>query len=287
VTGALVVAPDKALSHALEQLKRLKDTFGSNPVFILSPWPRYVRTPCCDAAGHVSNFSDQDFLQTILRDLTKLWYHLRKTFHPTMVIVSMELICGNSYSLEKAEQVISGGWALDPVHPTKHVYAKTALNLMEKVANKRDSPSSPQTTNRKSSWSASNWSEHDGGGGGGRGGHSGRAPSRSGKPNKMTERSRKWPEVRRNDLPRSHSESGYGGGYGGGSRGDGGYRHDNRHGNNRSGGGNDGSRFYGGSGNRSGPDSCNDCYYRGGDGRGGGGWGWKAGGPSTPIRGRN
>jgi hypothetical protein len=57
----------------------------------------------------------------------------------------MELICGNSYSLEKAEQVISGGWALDPVHPTKHIYAKTALNLMEKVANKRDSLSSPLT----------------------------------------------------------------------------------------------------------------------------------------------
>jgi hypothetical protein len=52
----------------------------------------------------------------------------------------MELICGNSYSLEKAEQVINGGWALDPVHPTKHIYAKTALNLMEKVANKRDCP---------------------------------------------------------------------------------------------------------------------------------------------------
>jgi hypothetical protein len=50
----------------------------------------------------------------------------------------MELICGNSYSLEKAEQVINGGWALDPVHLTKHIYAKTALNLMEKVANKRD-----------------------------------------------------------------------------------------------------------------------------------------------------
>jgi hypothetical protein len=125
VKGALVVAPDKALSHALDQLKRLKDASGSNPVFILSPWPRFVRTSCCSTAGHVSNSSDQDFLQTILRDLTKLRYHLRKTFHPTTVIDSMELICGNSYSLEKAEQVINGGWALDPVHPTKHIYAKS------------------------------------------------------------------------------------------------------------------------------------------------------------------
>jgi hypothetical protein len=42
VTGALVVAPDKALNHALDQLKRIKDACGSNPVFILTPLPRFV-----------------------------------------------------------------------------------------------------------------------------------------------------------------------------------------------------------------------------------------------------
>jgi hypothetical protein len=294
VTGALVVAPDKALSHALEQLKRLKDACGPNPVFILSPWPRFVRNPCCDAAGHVSNFSDQDFLQTILRDLTKLRYHLRKTFHPTMVIDSMELICGNSYSLEKAEQVISGGWALDPVHPTKHIYAKTALNLMEKVANKRDSLPSSQTQNRKRTWSASNRSEHDCGGG--RGGHSGSGPQAgAGKPAKMTERSRRWPEVRRNEGQRSYNESrndgGYGGfsGYGGESRGVGGYHSDNRY-------SSYGGRYYGGGGNRSRSDGGNDRHYRGGDGSGGSGRGgdgkggsgrcgrgWKAGRGFSPY----
>jgi hypothetical protein len=118
----------------------------------LSPFSSSSSVLTNTSTGHVINFSDKDFLQTILRDLTKL----RKTFHPTMVIDSMELICGNSYSLEKAEQVISGGWALDPVHPTKHIYAKTALNLMEKVANKRDSPISPQTSNTKRTWSGSN-----------------------------------------------------------------------------------------------------------------------------------
>jgi hypothetical protein len=210
-----------------------------------------------------------------------------------MVIDSMELICGNSYSLEKAEQVISGGWALDPGHPTKHIYAKTALNLMEKVANKRDSPISPQTSNRKRTWSASNRSEHDGGGG--RGGHSGglQAGSGSGKNNRMTERSRKWPEVRRNDGPRSCSESshdggygGYSGGYGSESRGAGGYRNDNRYVDNRSGGGIYGSMHFGGGGTRSGPESGNDRYYRGGEGRGGGGRGgrgWRAGKVFNPY----
>ncbi len=229
-----------------------------------------------------------------MRDLTKLRYHLRKTFHPTMVIDSMELICGNSYSLEKAEQVISGGWALDPVHPTKHIYAKTALNLMEKVANKRDSLPSSQTQNRKRTWSASNRSEHDGGGG--RGGHSGSGSQAGpGKPAKMTERSRRWPEVRRNEGQRSYNESrndsGHGGfsGYGGESRGAGGHHNDNRY-------SGYGSRYYGGGGNRSGSDGGNDRHYcgcdgsegsgRGGDGRGGsgrGGRGWKAGRGFNPY----
>ncbi len=160
----------------------------------------------------------------------------------------MELICGNSYSLEKAEQVISGGWALDPVHPTKHIYAKTALNLMEKVANKRDSLSSPLTQNRKRNWSSSNRSEHEGGGG--RGGHSGSgSQAGSGKPAKMTERSRRWPEVRRNEGHMSYSDSrcdgGYGGfsGHGGESRGAGGYHNDNRYSDKRSGDGAYGSRY--------------------------------------------
>jgi hypothetical protein len=125
----------------------------------------------------------------------------------------MELICGNSYSLEKAEQVINGGWALDPVHLTKHIYAKTALNLMEKVANKQDCPVAAQP-NRKRTWSASNRSEHDGGGGAGHGGYSGGVASGSGKQHKMTDRSRKWPEVRRNDGPISYSDGRYGGGSG-------------------------------------------------------------------------
>jgi hypothetical protein len=217
------------------------------------------------------------------------------------VIDSLELICGNSYSLEKAEQVISGGWALDPVHPTKHIYAKTALNLLEKVANKRDSISSPLAQNRKRTWSSGNRSEHEGGGG--RGGHSGSgSQAGSGKPAKMTERSRRWPEVRRNDGQRSYSDSRYEGGYGGfsghggESRGAGGYHSDNRYSDRRSGDMGHGSRYYGGGGNRSGPESGTDRHYRsgdgsgggyrGGDGRGGGGRGgrgWKAGRGFNPY----
>jgi hypothetical protein len=33
------------------------------------------------------------------------------------------------------EHILRAGWALDPVHPTGHIYAKMALNLIERVAN--------------------------------------------------------------------------------------------------------------------------------------------------------
>jgi hypothetical protein len=118
----------------------------------------------------------------------------------------------------------------------------------------------------------------------------------------MTERSRRWPEVRRNDGQRSYSDSWYEGGYGGfsghggESRGAGGYHSDNRYSDRRSGDMGHGSRYHGGGGNRSGPESGTDRHYRSGGGSGGGyrgrdgrvgggrgGRGWKAGRGFNPY----
>jgi hypothetical protein len=142
------------------------------PVFVLTPWPRFARVPCCDDVGHVTNFNDPDFLSSLLSDLTKFKYQLREAVTPAIVVDSLELICGNGYSHEKVAQTISAGWASDPVHPNKHIYAKAALNLMEKMANNKPAASGlPQ--NRKRTWSASNTSDSSGPsgrhGGGGRG----------------------------------------------------------------------------------------------------------------------
>jgi hypothetical protein len=238
VKGALVVAPDKALAHSLEQLKRIKSACGSNPVFILTPWPRFAKVPCCNESGHMSNMTDPEFLPTILRDLTKLRYLLRKTLHPATIIDSMELVCGNGYSHEKADQVISTGWALDPVHPTKHIYAKAALNLIEKLAVSNKPAASAVTTNRKRTWSDSNRSGQAGGSraDGERGGGRGRFPSGPGKSDRSTSRSRQWPDVKRNNGGGGVS----GGGVSGGGRNDGSYTHrDGRYG-----GGGERSRYY-------------------------------------------
>ena len=77
-----------------------------------------------------------------MSDLTKLKFHLRKKLQPAVVIDGIELACGTGCGREKVEQTLRAGWATDPVHPTGHIYAKMALNLIERVANPAGKPDS-------------------------------------------------------------------------------------------------------------------------------------------------
>jgi hypothetical protein len=140
--------------------------------------------------------------------------------HPVKIIDGFELICGSNYTKEKVEHAINTGWSTDPVHPSKHVYAKTALHLQEKIA---PGPEKASTTvnpaahppGRKRTWSDSNRSE--GGatsgtqryGGGGNGGVYG-AGGYIGGGGYPTPRSQTWKE-------RRDSGSRGGGGASGGS----------------------------------------------------------------------
>jgi hypothetical protein len=161
VNGALVVAPERALQGSVEQLKRIVDEFSDFDLFIVTLVTRYVSRPCCKNSGHVSNFGDPDFLASIISDLTKLKFQLRKKLQPATVQDGIELVCGAGCGREKVEQTLTAGWASDPVYPASHVYAKMALNLIEKVA----LPSAkPDTRKRKRS--------EDSGSGGGAGSQS-------------------------------------------------------------------------------------------------------------------
>jgi hypothetical protein len=210
VRGALVVAPEKAMKYFLEQLKRITQECGTHPVFVLTRWPRFVQQPCCDDIGHVTNFSDPDFLLSILSDLTKFKIQLRKAVSPAVMVDSLELVCGSGYSHEKVAQIISTGWAADPVHPNKHLYAKVALNLMEKMANSKPAATSSGTAqNRKRTWSASNdggssgANARSGGSGGGSGGSGSIAgySGNNGGGGKKSFRSQQWQEMRRWNDP--------------------------------------------------------------------------------------
>jgi hypothetical protein len=154
VQGALVVAPDRALKNIIEQKKRLIQACGTRPVFIISPWLRFVRSPCFSELEHTANFSEPDFLKTIIADLNKLRYQLRKLVSPAIVLDGLELICGHGYNQEKASQVILPGWGHDPVHPDKHIYAKMVLNLMERIS--AGKTEAKEVNSRKRAWSSTN-----------------------------------------------------------------------------------------------------------------------------------
>ncbi len=123
------------MQHSIDQLKRVVDEFEDYDIFIISPVTRYVSGPCCTSLEHVTNNQDPDFLSTLISDLTKLKFLLKKKLQPAVVLDGIELVCGTGCGREKVDQTLRAGWALDPVHPTSHVYAKMALNLIEKVAN--------------------------------------------------------------------------------------------------------------------------------------------------------
>jgi hypothetical protein len=134
VNGALVVAPERSIQFSIEQLRRVISEFSEYILYIITPVTRYISMPCCDIPEHVTNFQDPDFLGQILADLTKMKFSLRKKLNPAIILDGIELVCGAGCSKERVEQTLRAGWASDPVHPNAHIYAKMALNLLEKVS---------------------------------------------------------------------------------------------------------------------------------------------------------
>jgi hypothetical protein len=108
--------------------------------------------------GHVSNFQDPDFLPDLLRDLNKQKFELSKSLAPAIVLDGIQLVCGDSSNMEKKVQTMRADWVIDPVHPNGHIYAKMALNLIEKVVGATGSQST-STGGWKRSWSSSNRDE--------------------------------------------------------------------------------------------------------------------------------
>ncbi len=183
VNGALVVAPECALQITLDLLKRLVMELSEYQIFIITPITRYISGPCCDAAGHVSNSGDPDFLSSILSGLTKLKFLLSKKLAPATVLDGIELISGSGCGRERTEQILRTSW-VDPVHPKQHIYSKMALNLIEKVAASISTPTSQKRSRSESSEeTSSSRGRQDrsvrGGGGGSRGGQQAIPPNSS------------------------------------------------------------------------------------------------------------
>ncbi len=133
--GALVVASERSISSSVTQLNRLICACGDRQIFILSVMPRFIIMPCCDHPGHMTNFLDENYLQTILRDLSALRASVKRMLVGGQLVDVMELICGDQYTMEKAEAAARTGWTTDPVHPNRHTVAKIGLHLIKKMGN--------------------------------------------------------------------------------------------------------------------------------------------------------
>jgi hypothetical protein len=83
----------------------------------------------------MTNFLDENYLQTILRDLSALRACVRRMLVGGQLVDVMELICGDQYTLEKAEAAARTGWTTDSVHPSRLTVAKIGLHLIEKMGN--------------------------------------------------------------------------------------------------------------------------------------------------------
>jgi hypothetical protein len=156
VNGALVVAPERSIQFSIEQLRRIISEFSEYILYIITPVTRYISMPCCDIPEHVTNFQDPDFLSQILADLTKLKFSLRKKLSPAIILDGIELVCGAGCSKERVEQTLRAGLASDPVHPNAHIYAKMALNLLEKVSAASEVGKKPGTVRKRKRSESSN-----------------------------------------------------------------------------------------------------------------------------------
>ncbi len=230
--GELIVAPDRALVNPINNLRRVIEACGDHPVFVISPHFRFVRGPCCYAAGHMTNFGDPGFIREMVKDLSRVFQLLKRSLPNVKVVEGMELICGKKYNLEKAMAAATSCWAADAIHPTSHTYAKMALHLLDAIA--------PQEAPRLGG------SVQAGGGCGSGSGSRKRThsdcESEPRNPSRHTERSRNWAEQRR-DLPQPGPGQQFYRGSGNPSRGRGGYP-------GRGGGGGDDRSFQYGSGRR-------------------------------------
>ena len=63
-------APEQALHSLLDILQRIIDACVPHPKFVIFPITRYVSRPCCSRSGHCTNFRDQNYLRSLMSNLT-------------------------------------------------------------------------------------------------------------------------------------------------------------------------------------------------------------------------
>jgi hypothetical protein len=98
-----VVAPEIFIKGQTALLKQLIDNCGTHTKYILCPVPRFVTFRCCDETTHCTNFSDPDYLATLLADLKKVRDIISREI-PTARVMDTLILMGPGKKSEKMKE---------------------------------------------------------------------------------------------------------------------------------------------------------------------------------------
>jgi hypothetical protein len=126
VSGDLIVADKQVQLNLYKAVRPLLMAAGNRPLIVITPFPRYVSSPCCHEEGHVTNFKDGDYVDSILAQLAEVRVNF-KSFLFSDRIRRVNVI--NPAPL--MEDRMTGPYWADPVHPAADSFDRLSELVVE------------------------------------------------------------------------------------------------------------------------------------------------------------
>jgi len=132
VEGALKMADRETFKQIVYGSVPLLRAGGEGVKIVVAPMPRYITGPCCSNKQHVTNFGEKKYGKQMGDRLADIgdWV---KEFVYGKRITNFQVFCPTSLTMCPAEtkEELMAIWGRDPVHLSRHGYAKEARALVE------------------------------------------------------------------------------------------------------------------------------------------------------------
>ena len=134
VEGALKMADRDTFKQIVYGSVPLLRAGGEGVKIVVAPMPRYITGPCCSNRSHVTNFGEKRYGKVMGDRLADIGDWLKEfvfgkritnfqVFSPTLLTMSPD----------DTREEMRATWGKDPVHLSKHGYAKEARALVEQL----------------------------------------------------------------------------------------------------------------------------------------------------------
>ena len=133
VRGELTIAQRDIQLNIYNAVKPILMAAGTRPLIVITPFPRYMCSPCCPDKEHITNFSKDDYMDTMLASLSEIRNNFR-TFMFTDNIRRVSLI--NPAPLMD-DRAASEYWQ-DPVHPGATAFDQLAELVIKSASHLAD-----------------------------------------------------------------------------------------------------------------------------------------------------